>query len=535
MSGRLCARIVGGLSVMILYFGGMAYAGIYFARRNKSTEEYFLGNRAFPGWAIGISLVGTSISSNSFLGIPADTFKTSWLRYTFSLGFPLAILAGAYVFLPFYRRGRVTSAFEYLEARFGPSTRLYGAVAFLVSQVVRLAMVLYLLSLMFATVTGINPTVCIILCGFFVAFYTVAGGIEAVVWTDVVQTIVLGVGAALCLVEVVLALPGGLGEIVSVGLADNKLALAELMTDGTLRSASWSFSLGEKTALMLFFVGLTHFMAEYACNQNVVQRYCASASAREARKAMLICCVASLGLWTFFYFLGTGFYAYYHAFPDPAAAEMASGVRKAEEILPYFVVHQLPVGMTGLVLAAIFAAAMSSLDSSINAIATVSVVDIYRRHLVKDQSDRHYLKVARWIAISASAMMIGGAWVFLVSKNKTIADTSVIISAVVAGGLLGLYLLGFLTRIGEARAVGIAIICTVFWSAYMTLIEYDSVLPHWLQIPEGVRLTVDTYYTGIIGHLVMFTAGYAMGVILPRRPRDLTNLTVWTQDRSPLT
>lgn len=520
--------------VMVLYFAGMAYAGVYFARRNTSTEEYFLGNRAFPGWAIGISLVGTSISSNSFLGIPADSFKTSWIRFAFSIGFPLAVFAGAYLFLPFYRRGKVTSAFEYLEARFGPSTRLYGALAFLISQVARLAMVLYLLALMFATVTGLNPTICILLCGVFVAFYTVAGGIEAVVWTDVVQTIVLAVGAVLCLVAVVQALPGGFGEIISVGLAHDKLAFRELMPDGSLRQASWSFSLSEKTALMIFFVGLTHFMAEYACNQNVVQRYCASANMREARKALFVSCIASLGMWVFFYFLGTAFYVYYQAYPDSAAEAMATGGRKAEEILPYFISQKLPVGVTGIVLAAIFAAAMSSLDSSINAIATVSVVDVYRRHLVKNRDDKHYLSVARWIGIAASVMMIAGAWVFLVSESKTIAETGLIISSIVAGGLLGLYLLGFLTRIGDARSVGIAIGCTVLWSAYMTFIQYDSALPEWLRIPGGLRLPIDVYYTGVIGHVVMFFAGYAMGLLLPRRPRDLTNLTVWTQDRTPL-
>ena len=199
--------------VILVYFAGVTAFGIYFAGRNKSTEAYFLGNRSFPGWAIGISLVGTSISSQSFLATPGDSFKISWIRYVFVVGFPLVILVAAWLFLPFYRRTKTTSAFEYLERRFGPTTRLYGASAFLFAQVVRVALVLYLLAIVLKQLTGMELWMCIAVCGVFVSFYTVAGGIEAVIWTDVVQTIILAVGGVICLITVVLQLPGGLGAV----------------------------------------------------------------------------------------------------------------------------------------------------------------------------------------------------------------------------------------------------------------------------------------------------------------------------------
>ena len=180
--------------VMVLYFGGITAMGVYFARRNKSTEEYFLGNRNFPGWAIGLSLVGTSISSLSFLGIPGDSFKTAWLRFLVGVTMPLVVIVAAYVFLPFYRRTKTTSAFEYLEHRFGPTTRLYGAVTFLIAQLVRISMILYLLSLVLHELSDMPLWLCIVLSGVFVSFYTVAGGMEAVVWTDVIQTVILTVG-----------------------------------------------------------------------------------------------------------------------------------------------------------------------------------------------------------------------------------------------------------------------------------------------------------------------------------------------------
>ncbi len=515
------------LLVMLLYFGAITGMGVYFAKRSKSTEEYFLGNRRFPGWAIGLSLVGTSISSLSFLGIPGDSFKTAWLRFLVGVSMPVVVVAGAYVFLPFYRLTKTTSAFEYLENRFGVSTRLYGAFAFLISQLVRIGIILYLLSLVLHELTEMPLWLCIVASGVFVSFYTVAGGIEAVVWTDVIQTVILAVGGALCMMKVIALLPGGLGEVLSVGTAAGKFQFAELMADGTLRKTSWGFSLSEKTALMVVFVGLTHFMAEYACNQNVVQRYCASSSAREARKAMVICCIASLVIWTFFRFLGTSLYVFFTRFPNPDTDAMLAGAQKAEQVLPYFILHYLHPGISGLVLAAVLAAAMSSLDSSLNAISAVSIVDVYRRHLVKGRDDAHYLRAARMIAIGASVFMILGAWVLAYSKNKTIGDTGTALSSILAGGLLGLYLLGFLTVRGDARAVSVAIVCTVLWSLYMTLARYELLPDAWLP-------SIDSYYAGIIGHLVMFSVGYTLALLIPHKPRDLTNLSIWTQESTPL-
>lgn len=515
------------IAVMLAYFAAMAWFGVYFAARNKTTEAYFLGNRSFPGWAIGISLVGTSISSMSFLGTPADTFKTAWLRTLYWFGFPLAVVAGAYLFLPFFRRTKTTSAFEYLEARFGPGTRVYGALSFVISQVVRVAMILYLVALVAHELTGLDLWFCVIASGVFVAFYTVAGGMEAVVWTDVVQTIVLALGGVICLYVVLHKLPGGVSEVLSVAGAAGKFGFSELVEDGSLRPAGWGISLSQKTALMVVFVGLTHFTAEYACNQNVIQRYCASASAREARKALAVNCVACMVTWGFFAFLGTSLWVFYQRFEAPEAQAMLTGDLKAEQILPFFVMNNLPAGVSGLVLAAVLAAAMSSVDSSLNAIATVSIVDIYRRHAVKDRDDQHYLKMARTVAIVASVLMIAGALVLAYSESKTISDTGVVAMSILAGGLLGLYLLGFLTTRGDGRAVFVAILCTIVWSTYMTLDRYEV-------LPDAIRPGIDAYYAGMIGHAVMFVMGYA-GALIFSPKRDLTNLTVWTQDGTPIT
>ena len=513
-------------TVLLAYLAGMAAMGVYFSRKNTSTEEYFVGGRSFAGWVIGLSLVGTSISSITFLAYPGDAFKTAWLRYIPNFMLPVGVCIAAYVFLPFFRRGRITSAYEYLEGRFGPSVRVYGCTAFIVGQLVRVSIILFLVSRVLHEMTGLDASLCIVVAGVFVALYTILGGIDAVIWTDVIQTIVLVLGGMFCLGVIVHELPGGLGQILSVATADGKLAFAEL-TDGKLEPVSWGLSLQHKTGTMMLLLGLTAWLTEYSANQNVIQRYCASKSAHEARKAMFVCAFSSVPIWAFFMFLGTSLYVYFKVFPTPEATEMLTGVRKAEDVLPFFIMNRLPFGIRGIVIAAALAAAMSSLDSSINAISTCGVTDIYRRLFVPSREDRHYLRVAWAIATGAAVFMVGGALVLAQMKTKTLQDTATIVGSLLGGGLLGMYLLGFLTDKGDARAVWIGIACTILFTGWTILVQRDMV-PRWLSAP------FDLYYTRIIGNLVMFVVGYVFGCLLPKRERALENLTVWHQDPAPL-
>ena len=510
---------------LAVYLVGIAAMGLYFARKNTSTEEYFVGGRSFAGWVIGLSMVGTSISSVTFLAYPGDAYKTAWLRYVPNFMLPVGVLIASYVFLPFFRRGRLTSAYEYLESRFGPSVRVYAGASFLLAQLVRISVILYLVSLLMHEVTGLAPWVCIVIGGVFVALYTIAGGIDAVIWTDVIQTIVLVVGGVICLIVIIAKLPGGLGQIFSVAMDHGKFGFSELGTDGRLRPVGWGFSLQHKTVMMLLFLGLTNWLTEYSGGQNVVQRYVAARSTREARKAMWICVSASLPIWAFYMFLGTALYVFFHVFPTDEAARMLSGAKdtKAEQILPYFIMNHLPRGVTGLVIAAALAAAMSSLDSSINAISTIGIVDIYRRHIRKGRDDGHYLTVARIFATAAAAFMIAGAVILSKMQTKTLQDTGTILVSLVGGGLLGIYLLGFLTNIGDARAIWCGIVCTTAFTAWTILVK-NHLLPAWLSAP------FDLYYTTFIGNILMFLVGFLAAALLPRTKRDLTNLTVWKQD-----
>ena len=496
--------------------------GFYCSRKNTNTEEYFVGGRSFSGWVIGLSLVGTSISSITFLAYPGDAFKTSWLRFVPNLMLPIGILIAAYFFLPFFRRGKVTSAYEYLEDRFGPSIRVYGAVAFIIAQIVRVSMILFLLSLLIQELTGLSATWAIIIGGVIVATYTIVGGIDAVIWTDVMQTIVLLLGGLLCLWVIVDALPGGLSQIFSVANDFNKLSLS-VLEDGVLQSVGWDIRFDEKTISMMLFIGLIAWLTEYSSNQNTVQRYCASKSTYEARKAMFIAVASSLPIWAFYMFLGTALFVFFQQFPAVPAQEMLDGTRAPEQILPYFITNHLPAGIAGLVIASALAAAMSSLDSSINAISTVSVVDIYRRHLNPDKDDKHYLKAA-WIIASVSAvLMICGAIYLANAETKTLQDTAMILTSILGGGLLGLYLIGFFTKQGDARAAWAGLVSTMVFTSW-TLLSKNDLLPDSLNVP------FDLYYTGFVGNVVMFVVTYLLANTWLKSKRDLTGLTVWTKE-----
>ncbi|WP_372758120.1 sodium:solute symporter [Litorivivens sp.] len=478
------------------YLLGILLLGVYFSGRTHSTDDYFVGGRNYQGWVIGLSLVGTSISSVTFLAYPADAYKTAWLRYLPNLMLPLAIYFAARYFLPVFRRGNTVTAYEFLEERFGPSVRVYGAATFIIAQLVRVSTILYLISLLLFEISGLDPVWCIVLAGIFVAVYTVAGGIEAVIWTDVIQTLVLLLGGIACLWVIVDLLPGGLGQVLSTATEHGKLGFSEWQ-NGELEPVSWDISLLNKTGTMMLVLGLVNWLTEYSSNQNTVQRYCAAKSESEARRGMWVCALSSLPIWAFYMFLGTALYVFYLQFPVAEAAEMLDGSRKAEQILPFFILNELPPGLIGLVLAAALAAAMSSLDSSINAISAVSVVDIYRRHMNTDAAERHYLMVARAIAVGVSCLMIGGAIAFYFADTKTLQDALTILVALLGGGMLSLYLFGFFSRRGNARHAWLGIGVTMLFTGWVILARNG-----WFFSADDMPF--DLYYTAIIGNLLMF-------------------------------
>lgn len=489
---------------LLIYLGAMAGLGYYFSRTNNSTEEYFVGNRSFKGWVIGLSMLSTSISSITFLAFPAAAFTLDWRQLVSNLMLPLAAVLAIVVFIPFFRRGKLTSAFEYLGDRFGPVARLYGTVSFLILQIIRIGQILFLVAIPINLFTGIPIVTTIMLVGVFIAFYTVIGGIEAVIWTDVIQAIVLWIGGIVCLVLMIDKLPDGLAQVFEVAESHQKFG-----------TGSMEWNLNERTFWTVALLGIFHFLAMYSSDQNVIQRYVASKSTREARKATLIYSVVALPTWSLFFFIGTTLFVFYTVFPDIAINRL-----EADQVFPYFILNELPAGVAGLIIAAVLAAGMSTLDSSINAIATVSVVDILKPYWLKGRSDTTYLRLARYIAIGVSIFMMGGAFFFSVIEKESINDISWIVSSVFGGCLVGLFMIGFFTTRVGYRAVLWALVISVSINLYLG-ISLTGILP------EAISINVQAYWVGVIVNLLFIALAYIFSFFIKNK-KEINGLTVWT-------
>ncbi len=490
---------------MLVYLAATAGLAVWFSRRNKDTETYFVGNRGFAGWALGLSMLGTIVSSATFLALPAAAYVLDWRQLAVNLALPFVAVLAITVFVPLFRNGRMTTAFEYLGLRYGNAPRVYGTASFIVMQVIRSAQVLFLMALPIQFMTGLPIRTVIVATGLFVAFYTVVGGITAVIWTTVVQTAVMLAGGLVCVAYVVTALPGGLSEVVEVGMAHQKFSFGSMEWDLTQRTF-WTVAL----------LGIVNWLAIYGGDQNMVQRYVSARSTGEAKKAVVVYTVLALPIWTLFFFVGTSLFAFYRAFPDAEAAKLA-----ADEVLPYFILSSIPDGLSGLIVAAIVAAAMSTLGACVNAVSTVTVVDLLKPFLTRGRSDRFHLIAALLVAAAASLLIIAGALFFTAIPKESMNDISLIVTSVFGGCLMGLFLLGFFTRRVDGFAANCALIVAVTLNIYLGLGALGM-------IPAAAHWPIHSYWVGALVNLCFVGVAYLVALVRRRPSEALDGLTVWT-------
>ncbi|MBL9212579.1 MAG: sodium:solute symporter [Opitutaceae bacterium] len=499
-------RLLDVIAVAV-YLAGMLGLGAYFARRSSSAETYFVGRRDYSGWVVALSMLGTIISSTTFLALPAAAYVLDWRQLAVNIPVPLLAVVASVIFIPFFRRAGLTSAFEYLGDRFGTPARLYGTVSFVVLQLIRVAQVLFLVSLPLQFLTGAPLPWVIVGGGIFVALYTIAGGMETVVWAGAAQALIMLLGGALCFVFIVTGLPGGLGQVIEVGQADGKFGFGSL-----------DWNIHQRTFWTVFILGIVNWLNIYSGEQTMVQRYVSAGSLREARKATLLFAGIAFPMWTTFFFIGTALYVFFKVIPDPNVARL-----QPDQVLPYFVLTHMPAGLAGVVIAAVIAAAMSSLDSGVNSIATVLVVDVLKPHVARGRSDAFYLGAARLITGGAILFMTLGALTFSLIKKESMNDVSLIVSSVLGGALTGLYMLGFFTRRVDGFAVNVGLAVSIAFNVYLGL-----GLLGWL--PAAISVKVHSYWVGFLINATFMIVAY--GVACVRRPdaRDLRGLTVWTPD-----
>lgn len=497
------------VAIILAYLIVIAAVSYVVGRRQRTTAGYFVANRSLPGWAVAFSIVGTVISSVSFVALPGAAFARDWRLIVPNLSVPLVLVFVAAVIVPFYRRVIGMSSYEYLERRFGVLARLYGSAGFLILRTIDLGFTLLLTAIAVEVITGWDIRTVIAGIGVFTVVYTLMGGMEAVVWNDVVQGLVLATGAASVLYQVLATAPAPAGEVIRTAWNASRFSLG----DYTL---SWQSLFGSDPTFWMFLAsGIAHFGRSYLVEQNIVQRYLVARSDHEARKAVLTGASSCLVIWLTFSLLGSCLWAYYHLSPGSLPTEVAA---KPDNIVPYFISTHVPHGLIGLILAAILAAAMQAFSADLTSVATVATSDYFARFR-PTSSDAQRLLFGRASVLVGGVLATAMALHLTESRTRAVYEIFVILASIVAGGILGLFALGFLTRRANRPGAYLGLAACALFVTWATVTGP-------LRIDLGWNFRMHPLMIGLASHIVLFVAGYA-GSFLFREPTgDLTGLTI---------
>lgn len=467
------------------FVGGVVVFGSSFFRRSrKGASAFTAAEGKMPSWVVGMSIFATFVSSISFLGLPGGAYSGNWNQLVFSFSIPIATWLAAKIFIPLYRGQGSVSAYQYLERRFGYWARCYVGVCYLLTQVARTGSILLLLAIPLHTMFGWDVGTLIVVTGLLTLVFSLLGGIAAVLWTDAVQGIILIVGALACAAVLTFGMPEGPGQLFRIAADHGKFSLG-----------SFGLSLQEPTFWVVLIYGLFTNLQNYGIDQNYVQRYMTARSTREAVRSTLFGGLLYVPVSLLFVYIGTALFSYYTARPELLPAGVAG-----DQVFPHFIVHGLPAGLTGLVIASLFAAGMSTVSTSINSAATIVLTDFWRKARGGKGTDRQELRVlylASFI-VGALGIVIG----LLMMRVDGVLDAWWKLASIFSGGMLGLFLLALVCR-SIPRTAGIAAV-----SAGLAVII-------WMTVSHPVH----TYLTIVFGTTAIFLTGLLLTRLLTRRAR----------------
>ena len=494
------------LLVIVAYMAALVTIGVRFSGRQTSTDRYFVAKRTIPGWAMGLSLLATLISSVTFIAYPGSAYTGDWTNLVPGFMVVLVLLIVGLIIIPFFRHSVGVSAYEYFGKRFGYPARVYASIAFSLGHFSKMGFVFYLLALTVSSMTGWKTDQVIILVGIITVSYTLIGGIEAVIWADVLQGLVLWLGIIVCLTFLLFHAPGGAHELMHTAWSSHKVSLGSMAPDLT-----------KPTFLVLSLYGFFFYLQRYTADQTIVQRYLVAKSDRAALLGIALGAILCVPVWTLFMLIGTLCWAFYRL----TGAALPSYISKADQVFPYFITTQIPAGLSGLFLAALFGAAMANLSSDLNSLAAIGVADYYR--VWKPSStERERLEIAKCIVAAAGLLCIIVATA-LAHTHGSALSLWYTISSIVAGGLAGLFLLAFLTERASGTAAYVGILASVLFTAWATL-----TLPGNRTWDLGrLNFPLHNFMIGVIGHIVLLTAGYAASFAFPNRNADTRAMTLW--------
>ena len=467
--------------VFLLFTGGVVAFGCSFFKKKGTSEEFTSAGRSLPGWVVGMSIFATYVSSISYLGYPGKAFSGDWNAFVFSLSIPIASYFAARYFVPFYRSQDSISAYSFLENRFGPWARIYASSCYLLTQIARTGSILYLLALPMNVLLGWNIQTIIIVTSVAIVLYSMLGGMKAVIWTEAIQGIILIGGALVCMFILLFDMPEGPAQTFSIAMEDGKFSLG-----------SFGSSLSESTFWVCLIYGVFTNLQNYGIDQSYVQRYHTAKNEKEAKFSALFGGYLFIPVSAVFFMIGTGLYAFYKVHPGV----LPDGVG-ADYVFPFFIVNELPVGLTGLLIASIFAAGMSTIATSVTSSSTIILTDYYQRFR-KHAGNRERMLVLKLSSVGVGVAGILVAFAFM--SVQSALDAWWALASIFSGGMLGLFLLGYISRKARNFDAVLGVVCGV-------------ILVCWIVISPFVHANLAI----VFGTLLIFLVGFLSADLFNKR------------------
>ena len=449
-----------GIDIAILagYCVVLVGMGWYYKRRCKTAEQFMVAGRGIPAWAAGLAVMSAYTSSISYIATPGTAYESNWHPIIFSLCiFPVAYLVCRYA-VGYYRRTNLISVYSFLEERLGAWGRIYAAVSFLLYMVGRVAVILYLVSLLLSTFVSWNIVAVIVVIGLVTIVYTLLGGMEAVIWTDVMQSVIMIVGILFCAVVLTKEIMTGPEPLIQMAIDNGKFSFGSLKP-----SLASPDGLANRTIWVMIIFGMTENLRNLLADQNYVQKYCSVPSEAQAKRSVWIAMLIYIPLTMIFLYIGTALYAFY----GPGGHELGEAVTKGDQVFPYFIATEVPSGLRGLIVAAIVAAAMSTVDSALNCSATVWLMDFHKRFINPQISERGSVMVLR---VGTVAMgLVGTGFAILMIRAGSALNVWWKISGIFGGGILGLFVLSLFRiklRLWQGLVAIGASIAVITWGSF---------------------------------------------------------------------
>ena len=495
------------LVVILLYMAGMVIMGLRFARRQTTTEAYFVAKRSIPHWALGVSIYAALISSITFTAYPGSAYAGDWNELVPGFMVVGVLLLVGLVIIPFFRHAVGMSAYEYFGKRFGYPVRAYSALAFILGHFSKMGFVIYSLCLTVSTITQWNIYVVMIATGAVTVFYTLIGGLETVIWTDVIQGFIKCIGIFICIGFLFYMMPGGPGAAFKLAWEHDKFSLGRLDFDFTRKGSIWVMSL----------YGFFWYLQKYTADQTLVQRYLVAKSDKEAFKGVALGALLCVPAWALFMLIGTLVWAYYQL----SGETLPASVSAADKVFPYFLTTKIPAGLAGLFMASLFSAAMAMLSSDFNCMSVVGVEDYYRK-LKPDSTDSQRLLVGKIIIAVCGTLAVAIAILIGVYSDR-ILSTYYKVTSIIAAGLAGIFLLAFLSRRANQQGACIGIGACLLFTSWATLSSGKNPV---LALGQ-FSFKLDPIMIGVLAHLVVLVVGYIGSLFFPPPEPTARSLTLW--------